>query len=382
MERYLVPYIQEDLNEKMVFLGGPRQVGKTTLSYHLLGVDGPEVASYLNWDRPEVRQTLMDGLLPSEKGLIVLDEIHKYKDWRNLVKGFYDQYKMRNQFLVTGSARLDYYRRGGDSLQGRYHFYRLHPICLAELGSDVNQSDLEHLLRFGGFPEPFLKGNTRHWKRWQLERQKRIIYDDLISLEKVREVSNIELLQSLLPDRVGSILSVNSLRQSIGVAFETVDSWITILENLYFCYRIPPYSNDKLRLAKKDKKLYLWDWSLVENKGAQFENMVASLLFKFCHFLQDVNGEKMELSFIRSHDGKEIDFIVRKNKNIIFAVECKTGEREISKNISYFAKQLKIPQFYQVHLGIKDFIHKETQCRILPFLKFHDVLKEEYDYLK
>ena len=241
MKRYLKAAIEADLREKMVFLGGPRQVGKTTLALSLLR-DGSEAhPAYLNWDDVSARKLLLQGALPPDEGLIILDEVHKYKGWRNLVKGFYDMNKSRKRFLVTGSAKLDHYRRGGDSLQGRYHYHRLHPFSLYELNSAPSRSDLEQLLQFGGFPEPFLKANSRHWKRWQRERRSRVIQDDLMSLEQIKEVSQLDLLASVLPDRVGSPLSVNNLRQDLSVAFETADRWITILENLYFCFRIQPY---------------------------------------------------------------------------------------------------------------------------------------------
>ena len=186
MKRYLEAAIRADLGEKMVFLGGPRQVGKTTLALRLLN-DGTEThPAYLNWDVLATRRTLLRGELPAEQPLLILDEIHKYKGWRGLVKGLYDVNKSARRFLITGSARLDHYRRGGDSLQGRYHYHRLHPLSLHELEPKSTPALLQDLLTFGGFPEPFLKANERHWKRWQRERQTRVIQDDLLSLEQVK----------------------------------------------------------------------------------------------------------------------------------------------------------------------------------------------------
>ncbi|MBI2083337.1 MAG: ATP-binding protein [Deltaproteobacteria bacterium] len=354
----------------MVFVGGPRQVGKTTVAFHLLGDVDESHPAYLNWDSPPVKQVLLKGELPSGQKLIVLDEIHKYKGWRNLVKGFYDQYKSKRQFLVTGSARLDYYRRGGDSLQGRYHYYRLHPLTLPELGKNSTEDDLEQLISFGGFPEPFLKANGRHYKRWQQERLTRVLQEDLIGLEQVKEISQLDLLVHLLPSQVGSILSLNNLKQDLQVAFETVERWILILENIYYCYRISPFGLPHLRTAKKEKKLYLWDWSQCENPSARFENLVASHLLKMCHFLQDSQGDEMQLQFLRDAQKREIDFVVSKNRKPIFAVECKTGESQLSPNICYFAERSPIPKFYQVHLGKKDVEIEKHRARIIPFGEF------------
>lgn len=370
MDRYLKASVLEDLREKMVFLGGPRQVGKTTVALSLLDGGTERHPAYLNWDDRAARKALLQGALPSGESLLVLDEIHKYKGWRNLVKGFYDRNKTTCRFLVTGSARLDHYRRGGDSLQGRYHYHRLHPFSLYEVNPKPTQAELAHLLRFGGFPEPFLKGQERHWKRWQRERQSRVIQDDLVNLERVQEVAQLDLLAGVLPARVGAVLSVNNLREDLGVAFETADRWIGILENLYYCFRLSPFGLPRLRAARKERKLYMWDWSLCETEAARFENLTASNLLKYCHRVEDTEGDRMELRFIRDSIGREIDFVVIRNGKPEFAVECKTGDRELSRNIAYFAARTGIPRFFQVHLGVRDYEIKEARARVLPFTAF------------
>jgi predicted AAA+ superfamily ATPase len=358
----------------MVFVGGPRQVGKTTLALSLLENANETNPAYLNWDNPASRKMLLQGALPSGERLVIIDEIHKYKGWRNLVKGFYDTHKSSRQFLITGSARLDHYRRGGDSLQGRYHYHRIHPLSLHEISRQPSSSDLDHLLHFGGFPEPFLKGNTRHWKRWQREHQSRVIHEDLISLEHVREVSQMDLLAQVLPERIGSPLSINNLRQDLSVAFETMDRWITILENLYFCFRIQPHGLPKLRAATKERKLYMWDWSVCATPSARFENLVASNLLKYCHLIEDREGDRMDLRFVRDSQGRELDFVVIRNNKPEFSVECKMGERQLSRNISYFAQRSNIPIFYQVHMGEKDYEVTEFKARVLPFATMSGIL--------
>lgn len=320
----------------------------------------------MSWDVISAQKALLQGALPGDQSLVILDEIHKYKGWRNLVKGLYDSNGSCRRFLITGSARLDHYRRGGDSLQGRYHYHRLHPLSLCEVSDNPTRADVDHLLQFGGFPEPFLKGSTRHWKRWQRERQSRVTQDDLINLEHVKEVSQLDLLAHSLPDRVGSPLSVNNLRQDLSVAFETADRWITILENLYLCFRIRPHGLPRLRAAKKERKLYMYDWSLCENPAARFENMVASHLLKHCHRREDGDGDRVELRFVRDARGRELDFVVIVNDRPAFAVKCKTGEQGLSRNISYFAPRTDIPCFYQVHMGTKDHEVDQYNARVLP----------------
>ncbi|MFN2267306.1 MAG: ATP-binding protein [Desulfonatronovibrio sp.] len=366
--RYLFNHVREDLNNRMVFIGGPRQVGKTTFALQFLPEPSVTHPGYLNWDNPMVRKNLFRGELPSVPGCIVFDEIHKFARWRNLIKGFFDTKKEGASFLVTGSARLDYYSKGGDSLQGRYHYYRLHPFSLLELTSDPDKNDLEHLLRYGGFPEPCLRSTELFWRRWQRERLHKVIYEDIRDLEHVREISLVELLTEDLPGRVGSPLSIKSLKENLQVAHETVSRWLEILERMYFCFRIPPYGAPKIRAVKKEQKLYLWDWSLVEKKGPRLENFLASQLLKYCHFIEDTQGHRMELRFLRDTDLREVDFVVLKDKKPIFAVECKSGQDNLSPALGYFQERTPVTEMYQVHLGTRDFVKKGI--RVMPLIRF------------
>ena len=120
--------------------------------------------------------------------IVVLDEIHKYARWRTFLKGLYDKYSSKLKIIVTGSARLDYFRKGGDSLFGRYHYYRLHPFSLTEVDCTYTQKTLDRLLKFGGFPEPFCKKDSTFHRRWQLERLSRVVGQDILDLGTVKEV--------------------------------------------------------------------------------------------------------------------------------------------------------------------------------------------------
>lgn len=372
--RYIEKAVLQFLKEKMCFLGGPRQAGKTTFSLALISPHAKEDhPHYFNWDSPKAQKKLKNEELPSSSCLIIVDEIHKYKNWRNLIKGLYDTNKSRLNFLVTGSSRLDYFRKGGDSLMGRYYYLRLHPFSLLEYNPNPKPADITRLLNFSGFPEPLFKADPNHHRLWQTQRISRVIREDLRDLEKVKDISLIETLAELLPSKVGSPLSIKSLREDLEVDHKTVERWISIFENLYFCFRIAPFGNKKTRTVKKEKKLYLWDWSMVESPGARFENLVASQLLKYCHYLEDTEGHKMELCYVRDVFKREIDFVVTKNKKAIFAVECKKGEGAISEAIKYFKERLPIPHFYQVHLGNKDY--QSGNIRVLSFIDFCKELK-------
>jgi predicted AAA+ superfamily ATPase len=368
--RYLQPYIKEDLSSKMVFLGGPRQVGKTTLAQAMVEKYKDGHPAYLNWDNDEHKKMIRERHWPKNEPLIVLDEIHKFKNWRNMVKGFYDTLKHTHSFLITGSARLDHFRKGGDSLLGRYHYYRLHPYSVPELKYETNAAEL--LMKFGGFPEPFTEANERNLRRWHNQRVNRLIRTDLRDWEDVKDLDKIYTLAEELPNRVGSPLSINSLSNDIEADFKTIKRWLGILSSLYYCYQIAPYGSSKIRAVKKEQKLYMWDWSQVESLGIRFENMVGSHLLKYCHYLEDVQGYKMELRFLRDTDKREVDFVVIKNKKPLFAVECKHGEKSVSPHLHYFSERTDIPHFYQVHLGKT---HKQVNEKI-SMMPFSDFCKE------
>jgi hypothetical protein len=237
-----------------------------------------------------------------------------------------------------------------------------------ELNRDPSQEDFRRLLRWGGFPEPFLKGEERFWRRWQRERTNRVIYEDIRDLENVKDISLLELLASEIPNRVGAPLSIKNLKELFQVSHETVERWLKIFERMYYCFRIPPYGPPEVKAVKKEQKLYLWDWSLVSEPGPRFENFIASHLLKYCHFQEDTEGFRMELRFLRDINKREVDFVVLKENKPLFAVECKTGEKSVNPSIYYFMERTKIPRFYQVHEGKKDF--EKKGARVLPVWTF------------
>jgi len=361
-DRYLTPFIVEDLREKMVFVGGPRQVGKTTLCRNFVAQHFINHA-YFNWDNRTDRKAITASSWPGDAELLILDEIHKYRQWKGLIKGEYDKLKETYKFLVTGSARLDLYRRGGDSLQGRYHYYRLHPFTLAEvegiayvsslqkelpIGRGSHQSTLDTLDAFGGFPEPFMKQNTRLLRRWHNEKTERMFREDIQDIEAIRDIGSMKLLSDILPSKVGSLLSINAMREDLEVSFRAVSHWMDILETFYYHFRIYPFSAKKIRSLKKEPKLYLWDWSEVEDEAARFENLIASHLLKYVHFLVDYEGHKAELYYLRDVDKREVDFLVTIGGKPWFAVEVKLNDATLSPNIQYFKERLSIPFVYQV----------------------------------
>jgi predicted AAA+ superfamily ATPase len=228
------------------------------------------------------------------------------------------------------------------------------------------------MLKFGGFPEPLLAQSERTLRLWQRERLTRVVREDLRDLERVREISLVEQLVDLLPTKVGSTLSIKSLREDLTVDHKTVEKWLSILENLYVCFRVPPYGARRVRAIKKAQKLYLWDWSMTPAPGPRFENLVAAQLLKYCHWQEDVEGYRMELRFLRDTDGREVDFVVVQEGKPAFAVECKTGDKEASAAARYFAERTSIPVFYQVHLGERTFQSGKTI--VLPFASFCEEL--------
>jgi predicted AAA+ superfamily ATPase len=375
--RYLEPAIEEDLSRKMVFLAGPRQVGKTTLARRLLAKSADGL--HLSWDNRADRRDIRAARWPATGGLVVLDELHKWKGWKGWLKGEYDKHRDTTRFLVTGSARLDVYRRGGDSLQGRYHHYRLHPFSAREAGSpaaaplpapgeplDIGTGSndiVRTLMRFSGFPEPFLAQSDRLHRRWQTERLDRFFREDVRDLEAIRDLSSIEILADLLAERVASPLSLNALREDLDASHRGISHWVDILDRLYHLVRLRPFTARTIQGLRKMPKAYLWDWTLVNAPGRRFENLVAMHLLKFCHVLQDSEGFDVELFYLRDRWEREVDFLVTAKGRPWLAVEAKLSETAIDPSIVYFRDRLKIPFTYQVVLeGTRDFMENGVRC--------------------
>lgn len=360
--RYIVAQIKRDLAKKMVFVAGPRQVGKTTLARTL-----PNLGSgYLNWDVTDDRSRILAGELPVSK-LWVFDEIHKYRRWRNYLKGVYDGRRAGQRILVTGSGRLDLYRFGGDSLQGRYHMLRLHPLSVAEL--DIKRSkEFLDLLKLGGFPEPFFGGSETEARRWSREYRSRLVREDVASLERVHDLGHLELMMMRLPDLVGSPLSLNALREDLQVSHKAVSAWLAVLERLYGVFLLSPFGAPRIRAVKKEQKHYQLDWSLVANEGARFENLVACHLLKWVHFEQDTQGRDIELRYFRDTDGREVDFVVTERNQPILMVECKVTDTDVDRGIRYLHNKYPATAAWQISAtGRKDYVTPDG-IRVAPGL--------------
>ncbi len=335
--RTLQAVVRADLERKIAFLSGPRQSGKTTLAEALLRKEHRRAweEHYLNWDDDEHRGRILERALPATPGLYVFDELHKFSRWRNYLKGMYDTQWRRRKVLVTGSGRLDYYRRGGDSLQGRYHHLRLYPFSLKETSASVDD-----LLRLGPFPEPLMEGSERFARRWSREYRTRLVREDLAQLERVVELGALEQLLLRLPDLVGSPLSANALREDLQAAHQSVVRWLAVLEQLFALFRIHPFGHARIRAVKKESKAYLFDWTSVTDLGARFENLIAYHLLKHCHFVEDIEGIDCELRFVRDIEGREVDFILVANRKPTLAVECMLAEQRAAPALRYLAARL------------------------------------------
>ncbi len=357
---------------QMVFLNGPRQVGKTTISKSLAkSATSQPHFSYLNWDIQEDRKQILQGQrhLAESVGLnelrnhsvIVFDELHKYSKWKDFLKGFFDAYKDQCHILVTGSQKLTIAQGKGDSLMGRYFPFRVHPFSLAEcirqtLPTDliskparIDKNQWEALWQFGGYPDPFLKQDRRFLKRWQNLRAEQLFRDDIRNLSQIHELAQLEILAQLLKQQVGQLVNYTNLANKINVTAKTVQQWITTLERFYFCFRISPWHTNISRSLLKEPKLYLWDWSEITDTGAKMENLIACHLLKAVHFWTDFGFGKFNLYFIRTKDKREIDFIVTRDDKPWFLVEAKySNNHSISENLYRFQKELQASHAFQV----------------------------------
>ncbi len=363
--RYLSTQVERDLTRKMVFVAGPRQVGKTTLARMLPGAD----RGYLNWDVAEHRERILRRELPSSR-LWVFDEIHKYRNWRNYLKGVYDRHgapPRGPRILVTGSARLEVYRFGGDSLQGRYHLLRLHPLSAAELDLKT-PGQLRDLLTLGGFPEPYFGGSQVESRRWSRDHRTLLIRDEVTSLERIQDLGTLELLMLRLPELVASPLSINAVREDLQISHKTAAAWLQVFERLYAIFRLPPFGAPAVRAVKKEQKHYHVDWSVVPAEAARFENLVACHLLKWVHHEQDTQGRDVELRYFRDTDGREVDFVIVDRQRPVLCVECKWADTPVDKSLRYFKVRFPDCDAWQLSAtGTKDYVNPDG-VRVAPAL--------------
>lgn len=340
LARSLAPTICKDLERKIVLLSGPRQCGKTTLAreFH-------SDAAYFNFDVPEDRVVLRRKEWPRDVPLIIFDELHKMKSWKSWIKGVFDQEGIPPRLLVTGSARLDIARKMGDSLAGRHFLFRLHPFTLNELKSlRPRRESFARLLRFGGFPEPFLENDETFYRRWRRSHADIILRQDLLDLEQVRDIQALETLIELLRTRVGATVSYQSLARDLERDATTIKRWLGLLENLYLVFRVTPWHRNVARSLLKEPKFYFYDNGQVSgDDGARLENLVACALLRELQYVEDVEGRKGALHFLRTKDGREIDFLVLIDGKPRLMIEVKWADDDAAKSFAWFQRSFARP---------------------------------------
>ncbi len=372
--RYIAPYVLKDLQSKMVFVGGPRQVGKTTMAKEVL--NGFPSGRYFNWDFDDDRQDILKKRWAAENTLLIFDELHKFPRWKNWIKGLYDVSHSKHSFLVTGSARLDLYRRGGDSLLGRYHYWRLHPFSLDEIPKGLTAREtFQRLMSVGGFPEPFLDNDERAARRWRRERFDRVLREDIRDLSPIRNIQLLSLFLDLLRQRVGGLVTLSNLAADIQVSPKTAASWLEVLERMYLVFAVRPFTRSLPRAVLKPPKVYFFDTGdpLVD-EGERFENLVAASLLKRLQFLEDRDGYRYELRYIRDKEGREVDFVILKDNRIEELIEVKWADENISRSLLYYAEKLRPHKATQVVARLKrPYDQGKIQVRD-PFSYFHSDL--------
>lgn len=369
-------------NASMLFLMGPRQVGKTTLSKVLS--NNFDRSTYLNWDIDDHRALILSGqkfienIFPSQsvssKPLIIFDELHKYKNWKNFIKGFFDLYKDSYNIIVTGSAHLDVYQKGGDSLMGRYIPYTIHPFSAGEFNNTVSfdlyrppspipEKHWSALYNFGGFPVPFLERSVLSYNQWKNTRRSQLFREDIRDLTHIHEISQLELCAQILGFQSGGILNRSSMARKLQVTTQTIGRWVETLKQFYYAFTIPPWTHNIPHSLIKEPKVYLNDWSLVTDPGARFENFVACHLKKSIDFWVQSGQGEFDLFFLRDKHQREVDFLITNNQKPWILIEVKTKEQPLSAALHYYMKKTKAPFGFQI---TKD----------LPFVDYDSFSKE------
>jgi len=379
-EQLLAEHFRDE--RKMLFLMGPRQVGKTTTSREV--ARSRERSLYFNWDNLDHQNLIVRGpsrlaeelrldVLAEDRPLLILDELHKYPRWRSLLKGFFDTHGEATDVLVTGSARLSAFHPTGDSLMGRYFSYRMHPLSVAELirpevgeppgerpPAAIDADTFEALERFGGFPEPLSRADQRFALRWRRLRHQQLFREELRDLTRVQELGKVQTLAQLVVQEAGQLVTYSSLANALDASIDSVKRWLSILESLYFHFPVRPWFRNVARSLRKEPKFYLWDWSLIDDPGRRFENMVASALLKAVHLWTDHGLGEFGLHFLRDKEKREVDFLVSRDGRPWLLVEAKlSGRAGLSPSLLHFQRQLEADTALQ---AARDLPHVERSC--------------------
>lgn len=357
-----------ELHRQMAFVAGPRQVGKTWVCKSI-------AEAYFNWDNTDDRRTLLRGpaalaqtlgvdRLRTNPPIIVLDELHKYPKWKTLLKGFFDTYGERARLLVTGSSRLDIFRRGGDSLMGRYLLYRMHPWSVGECvrtelpdkeiqpPAKIAAADWNALWEHGGFPEPFLRREARFTRRWQSLRLAQLTREDLREATAVRELGTIEVLMQLLAERSGQQLVYSNLAPELQASVDSVRRWIDLLARMHYGFLVRPWFANVAKALRKEPKWFLRDWSGVADAGCRAETFAACHLLKAVDLWTDLGFGSFELRYLRDKQKREVDFLVVRDRKPWFLVEVKSDDQSLSPALAYFQRQIKAPHAFQMVMDL------------------------------
>lgn len=348
MKRYLDLPVRRDIRQKMVLLSGPRQVGKTFMAQTVM--NDFQRPQYLNFDHSEDARIIMGRTWREDADLLILDEIHKLKDWKRFLKGTFDVRPSGQAILVTGSARLDTFRQSGASLAGRYFPFHLYPLSVKELADQIPPAESLPLLnRLGGFPEPFLSGSEMQAVRWRNQYYTDLIREDILEFSRIQEIRAMRLLVEMLRKRTGSPLSLASLAQDLKVAPNTVRGYLDILVALHIVFVIRPFHANVARAIQKEPKIYFYDAGYVDGgEGSRLENTVALALCKHADYLREARGENVNIHYVRTKDNKEIDFAIVENDALKVLIEVKLADATPSSNLKYLCRKLEVPGYQLV----------------------------------
>ena len=346
LDRHLSEYRQ------MAFVSGPRQVGKTTTCRERGDV-------YLNWDNDDHREVILAGAgavaryakldsLADRRPVIVFDELHTYGKWRQFLKGFFDTYEHRTRVIVTGSSRLDQFRRGGDSLMGRYFPLRMHPLSVAELAAQdipaglvrpphpIADDDWQTLWTHGGYPEPFTQRSPRFTSRWRELRRTQLLREDIRDLTRIHELDRLSSFEMLLAKRSGEQLVATSLAKAVRVSENTVRAWIATLCTLHHGFVLRPWHQSITKALRKEPRWFLRDWSGIADPGKRFETMCACHLLKAVEGWTDLGLGVFELRYLRDTQGREVDFVVVRDGKPWILAEAKLSDETPAPALKHY----------------------------------------------
>lgn len=367
---------------KVVFLGGPRQVGKTTVLKHLSKKTNRQYVTLDDLEERELAKKDPALFLTQHKPPIIIDEAQYAPELFSVIKMIVDESDERGQFWLTGSQQFNLIKNIQESLAGRVAILDILGLSRQEKFGKTkkNKVQLFDEIFTGSFPVFYSNKDVdrdffyNSYIQTYLDR-------DLSNIFGVSKLSEFNRFLSVCAARTGQILNMSDLARDVGIAISTASEWLSILEATKQIFLLRPYFLNITKRYIKAPKLYFLDtglasyltkWNSPESlkvgnmSGGLFETYIISEFIK--KYIN--NGKEPPLYYIRDKEGHEVDLLIYDDGIHMYEIKlaAKTDE-EFEKNMNYFELKSKDFKSKTIISLIKEPLKVTGEIQYIPYTK-------------